>query len=1104
MAVKDYDLFAGTSGTSLSGRVANSGRTWGGANPANIVLNGSGQVASSTLAQNVPTLGTYSAGAPTGLGVYGDAQAAAVVMHGPAGFGTGSPDIEIVLRFQDASNYISCGLASEHTTVEIFRTVAGTTTGSGANVALPSAPSATARTLAFGIDASNNYTIVVDGTTIGTGTVSGIVLPGTGGYIAGPPGFRNAQAASNGYSISNYMAGDSVADLATLITALTAGTVATGTPTSTTVPLTYSGTTGSVGPFAVQFQQAPDASGSPGTYANIGSAITGVASGAPSNFTATGLTSGATLWFRAIATDEFGVNTTSAGVSAIVGSTPTATGYTLAMSASTTPIGTALTATATLTGPGTTLTSQLVITVADDHGSTIGGTITINNGSTTGTATVNPTVVGLHAITGAHTGGGFTGGDGSTSFTATTSYASPPADPQLLLTGPLATTLQSMVFLGNTASGFGRNLVNNALPISFSGASFLNGGEDPLKIASDFTPDATPAATLRMAVNSRSKSWPYGGVAAGTVRTGNNNDRTYFGIGKVERIDRPVNSQYPIFGQMFSVYDLAYNGTPGTEGIGIVQIGSNGYLSFFDTAATTLICTDVTGATPQCQVIPDHWYFWFVSASDVTSPNSDGQLYTRFGLFDLNTWAEISPPGNQYTMANGSLLSSANSRRVNAAVIGTSGTVADLVLHQDAGLIHRARMIGIDNKLWGNGGAGGVTIGPAAPGGIVGANLLQQFTTNPYFMTTATVNSAGTPPATLYDPTGGETLYQASSGFSGVPASLPLVTPGDFAITAVNQTRAILQVTAPLGAPHPISTYSWFTSPTYAGSGTLISATGTTSSLSYTIPDAALHYVWATATDSVGTVYTYKRLPLYRKSRQAVKTILLGNSVFQIGHVTNIMQTMVAVGQALGFDVVVSAQGVSSSVFGDFNPGSPTTQNYYGIGGGAVNSSNWAMMGAARELAVTGAPFDQIALRVSENSYTISSAAYLAFAQQFLNGTSVGGPAIAGAPGAIACVNFCAGLWLHGTHTYTDNAGTVASEAFADAIANGSTIITTGRGPQQISQTFIWDMAGGHPNQFLGMAEGYSILTELPTVKAMFSTGTTGGFRQVGYNGGIS
>jgi hypothetical protein len=46
---------------------------------------------------------------------------------------------------------------------------------------------------------------------------------------------------------------------------------------------------GGVGPASVRFQQAPNVSGSPGTYINIGSAITGIASGAPSNFTATGL-----------------------------------------------------------------------------------------------------------------------------------------------------------------------------------------------------------------------------------------------------------------------------------------------------------------------------------------------------------------------------------------------------------------------------------------------------------------------------------------------------------------------------------------------------------------------------------------------------------------------------------------------------------------------------------------------------------------------------------------------------------------------------------------------------------------------------------------------
>lgn len=105
------------------------------------------------------------------------------------------------------------------------------------------------------------------------------------------------------------------------------------------------------------------------------------------------------------------------GVDSSVAAT-NATGYTLAASPASVTTGSASTITATLTG-GTALSASLVVTLADSLGSTVSGTITIANGSTTGTATVNPSAVGTHAITASHTGGGFTGGDGSASFAAT-------------------------------------------------------------------------------------------------------------------------------------------------------------------------------------------------------------------------------------------------------------------------------------------------------------------------------------------------------------------------------------------------------------------------------------------------------------------------------------------------------------------------------------------------------------------------------------------------------------------------------------------------------------------------------------------------------------
>lgn len=108
--------------------------------------------------------------------------------------------------------------------------------------------------------------------------------------------------------------------------------------------------------------------------------------------------------------------------------TPTvtnATGYALAASPGSVAQGVASTVTATLTG-GSALSASLVITLVDSLGSVISGPITIANGSTTGSATIDPSAVGTHNVTASHTGGGFTGSDGTTSFLATLALPGPP------------------------------------------------------------------------------------------------------------------------------------------------------------------------------------------------------------------------------------------------------------------------------------------------------------------------------------------------------------------------------------------------------------------------------------------------------------------------------------------------------------------------------------------------------------------------------------------------------------------------------------------------------------------------------------------------------
>lgn len=96
-----------------------------------------------------------------------------------------------------------------------------------------------------------------------------------------------------------------------------------------------------------------------------------------------------------------------------------ATGYTLDVSPSSVVVGSPVTITATLSPSGASLPAPLVITLQDSLASTVSGTITIADGSQSGTATVTPSAAGTHGITGSHTGGGFTGGDSIAAFTAT-------------------------------------------------------------------------------------------------------------------------------------------------------------------------------------------------------------------------------------------------------------------------------------------------------------------------------------------------------------------------------------------------------------------------------------------------------------------------------------------------------------------------------------------------------------------------------------------------------------------------------------------------------------------------------------------------------------
>ena len=81
-------------------------------------------------------------------------------------------------------------------------------------------------------------------------------------------------------------------------TPIVPGSVAVSAVTGTGATLTLSGTSGGTTPYSLQFQQAPDAGGSPGAWANLGTA------GAATTCTATGLPPATKLWFRAIVADS--------------------------------------------------------------------------------------------------------------------------------------------------------------------------------------------------------------------------------------------------------------------------------------------------------------------------------------------------------------------------------------------------------------------------------------------------------------------------------------------------------------------------------------------------------------------------------------------------------------------------------------------------------------------------------------------------------------------------------------------------------------------------------------------------------------------------------
>lgn len=91
---------------------------------------------------------------------------------------------------------------------------------------------------------------------------------------------------------------------------LAAGTCSTATVTQTTLTVSTSGTAGGTTPYTYQFQRAPDSSGSPGAWANVGP------SGSGTSYDDTGLTAGTAYWYRVVVTDADGATSNGAAASA--------------------------------------------------------------------------------------------------------------------------------------------------------------------------------------------------------------------------------------------------------------------------------------------------------------------------------------------------------------------------------------------------------------------------------------------------------------------------------------------------------------------------------------------------------------------------------------------------------------------------------------------------------------------------------------------------------------------------------------------------------------------------------------------------------------------
>ena len=130
---------------------------------------------------------------------------------------------------------------------------------------------------------------------------------------AGYPGLRYSHPATgaNAAYADNFSFGDPGATFSSSQALTSGGTISFGTVLNTAVVANATGIVGGQIPYSVQFQRAPDVSGSPGTYANIGVPISSLLTSV--SYSDGSVSATTKYWYQAIVTDNLGATQTTTG-----------------------------------------------------------------------------------------------------------------------------------------------------------------------------------------------------------------------------------------------------------------------------------------------------------------------------------------------------------------------------------------------------------------------------------------------------------------------------------------------------------------------------------------------------------------------------------------------------------------------------------------------------------------------------------------------------------------------------------------------------------------------------------------------------------------------